>query len=170
MLQTVVLEKTFESHLDCKELQPANPKGNQCWIFIERTDTEAEAPIVWPLDVKSWLIRKESEEEKGTTEDKMVGGASPNQWTWVWASSGRWGRTGKPGMLQSMGLQRVRHDWATEQMRSKEPGIWSTNQYALVGGSSPELLGYLPIWCLSPTSSSPIGEAKLVLDLLSVCA
>ena len=59
MLQTVVLEKTFDSHLDCKDIQPANPKGNQCWMFIERTDTEAEAPIVWPLDVKTQLTGKD---------------------------------------------------------------------------------------------------------------
>ena len=79
MLQIVVLEKTFESHLDCKELQPANPKGNQCWIFIERTDTEAEAPIVWPLDVKTQLTGKDPDagkhwwqKKKEETEDEMI--------------------------------------------------------------------------------------------------
>ena len=77
---TVVLEKTLESSLDCKEIQPVNPKVNQPWIFIERTDAEAEIPIIWPLDVKNWLIRKDSDagkdwkqEKKGTTEDEMVG-------------------------------------------------------------------------------------------------
>ena len=76
--QTVVLEKTLESSLDCKEIKPVNPKGNQSWIFIERTDTEA--PILWPPDGKSWLIGKNPDagkdwrrEEKGTTEDEMVG-------------------------------------------------------------------------------------------------
>ena len=75
---TVVLEKSFESPLDCKEIKPVNPKGNQSWIFIRRTD--AEAPILWPPDVKGWLIRKDpdaekdwSQEEKGTTEDKIIG-------------------------------------------------------------------------------------------------
>ena len=75
---TVVLEKTLESPLDCKEIQPVNPKGNQSWIFIGRTD--AEGPIFWPLDVKSWLTGKDPDarkdwrwEEKGTTEDEMVG-------------------------------------------------------------------------------------------------
>ena len=76
---TVVLEKTLESPLDCKEIQPVHPKGNQSWIFTERTD--AEAPILWPPDVKNWLIRKDPDagrdkrwgEEKGTTEDGMVG-------------------------------------------------------------------------------------------------
>ena len=77
---TVVLEKTLESPLDCKNIKPVNPKGNQPWIFIGRTDAEAEAPIVWPPDAKSWLIGKDcgagkdgGQEEKGTTEDEMVG-------------------------------------------------------------------------------------------------
>ena len=77
---TVVLEKTLKSPLDCKEIQPVNPKGNQSWIFIGRTDDEAEIPILWPPDAKKWLTGKDpdagkdwSREEKGTTEDEMVG-------------------------------------------------------------------------------------------------
>ena len=77
---TVVLEKTFESPLDYKEIKPVNPKGNQPWIFIGRTDAEAEAPILWPPDVNNWLLGKDPDtgkdwrqEEKGTTEDEMVG-------------------------------------------------------------------------------------------------
>ena len=77
---TVVLEKTLESPLDCKEIQPVHPKGDQSWIFIGRTDAEAETPILWPPDVKSWLIWKDPDagkvwrpEKKGTTEDEMVG-------------------------------------------------------------------------------------------------
>ena len=77
---TVLLEKTLESPLDCKEIQPVNPKGNQSWIFIGRTDAEAEAPILWQPDVKNWLTGKDPDagknwrrEEKGTTEDEMVG-------------------------------------------------------------------------------------------------
>ena len=80
MLWTLVLEKTLESPLDCKEIQSVHPKGNQSWKFIGRTDAEAEAPILWPPDVKSWLIRKDPDagedwrqEEKGVTEDEMVG-------------------------------------------------------------------------------------------------
>ena len=76
---TMVLEKTLETPLDCKELQPVHPKGNQSWVFIGRTDAEAETPIFWPPDVKSWLIWKDpdvgkdwGQEEKGTTEDEMV--------------------------------------------------------------------------------------------------
>ena len=77
---TVVLEKTLESPLDCKEIQSVHPKGNQSWIFIERTDAEAEAPILWPPDTKSWLIGKDPDagkdwrqEEKGMTEGEIVG-------------------------------------------------------------------------------------------------
>ena len=77
---TMVLEKTLESPLDCKVIQRVHPKGNQSWIFIGRTDAEAEAPIIWPLDVKNWLTGKDPDagknwrqEEKGSTEDEMVG-------------------------------------------------------------------------------------------------
>ena len=76
---TVVLEKTLESTLDWKEIQPVHPKGDQSWVFIGRTDVEAETPILWPPDAKSWLIWKDpdagiywGQEEKGTTEDEMV--------------------------------------------------------------------------------------------------
>jgi len=106
----VVLEKTLESPLDCKEIQPVHPKGNQSRIFIGRTDAEAEAPILWPFDEKSWFIRKDPDtgenwrrEEKGTTEDEMdawphrLNGHEFEQAPW------RWLRTGKPSMLQSMG-------------------------------------------------------------------
>ena len=114
---TVVLGKTLESPLDCKEIKAVNPKGNQSWIFIGKTDAEAEAPILWPPDAENWLIRKGPDagkewrqEEKGMTEDKMVGWHHMSL-----TSSGRWWRTGKPGVLESMGSQRVGHDWATEQ-------------------------------------------------------
>ena len=77
---TVVLEKTLESPLDCKEIQPVHPKGSQSWIFIGRTDAEAETPILWPPDMKNWLIGKDPDpekdwrqEEKVVTEDEMVG-------------------------------------------------------------------------------------------------
>ena len=76
---TVVLEKTLESPLNCKEIQPLHPKGNQSWMFIGRTDAEGETPVLWPPDVKSWLIWKDSDagkdwrqEEKGMTQDEMV--------------------------------------------------------------------------------------------------
>ena len=112
---TVVLEKTPESPLDCEEIQPVHPKGDQSWVFIGRIDIEAETPILWPPDVKSWLIWKDPDagedwrqEEKGMTEDEM---SRWHRWTWVWVDSGSWWWTGRPGMLRFMGLQRVRHDW-----------------------------------------------------------
>ena len=118
---TTILERTLESPLGCKEIKPINPQGNQPWIFIGRTDAEAEAPILWPLDMKSWLIRKDPDagkdwrqEEKGMTEDEVVGwhhllnghefaqalGIGEGQGSLVCCSA--WGC-------------RVGHNWATEQ-------------------------------------------------------
>ena len=120
MFWTVVLEKTLEIPLDCKEIKPVHPKGDQSWVFIGRADVEAETPILWPPDVKNWLIWKDHDpEEDGCWEEKGMTGwdgwmASLAQWTWVWVGSGSWWWTVRPGVLQSMGLQRVRHDWATE--------------------------------------------------------
>ena len=97
-----------------------NPKGNQSWIFIGRTDAKAGTPILGPPDAMNWLIWKDPDagkdsrqEEKGTTRwDGWM--ASLTRWTWVWASSWSWWWTGRPGVLQSMGLRRVRYNWATE--------------------------------------------------------
>ena len=123
---TVVLEKTLDSPLDCKEIQPVHPKGNQSWIVIGRTDAEAETPILWPPDVKSGLIWKDPDagkdwrqEEKGTTEDEMVG--------WHhWLNGHEFEQVlgdgegqEEPGMLQSMESQRVGHDWVTEQQQQR---------------------------------------------------
>ena len=83
---TVVLEKTLESPLDCKEIQPIHPKRDQSWIFIGRTDAEAETPILWPPDAKNWLTGKDPDA----------------------------GKDWRPDVQQSMGLQKVRLDWATE--------------------------------------------------------
>ena len=118
---TAGLEKTLESPLDCKKITPLNLKGNQSWIFIRRTDAEVEAPLLWPPDAKSQLIRKDWCWERlkvgGEGDDRGLGGwrASPTQWTWVWASCRTWWRTGKPGMLQSMGSKKVGDNWAAEQ-------------------------------------------------------
>ena len=127
---TVVLEKTLESPLDCKEIQLVHPKGNQSWIFIGRTDAEAVTPVFWPPDAKNWLIWKDPDagkdwrwEEKGMTEDEMVGWH--HQWTWVWVDSGSWWWTGRPGMLWFMGSQRVGHAWATELNWTDWYIIWS---------------------------------------------
>ena len=127
---TVVLEKTLKSPLDCKEIQPVHPKGDQSWIFIGRTDAEAETPILWSPDVKNWLTGKDPDagkdwrqEEKEMTKDEVGWMVSPTQLTWVLVISGRWQWTGKPGVPQSMGLQRVRHDWATELNRNNCEGL-----------------------------------------------
>ena len=111
----VVLEKTLENPLDSKEIQLVHSKGNKSWIFIGRTDAEAEAPILWPPDAKSWLIEKDPDagkdwrqEEKGMTEDEMVG--------WPHQLNGHeFGQAFEMVKHISTGLsQRVRRDWATE--------------------------------------------------------
>ena len=97
--QAVVLKKTLESPLDCKEIKPVNPKGNKSWIFIGRADAEDETPILWPPDVKSWLTGKDwywnRLKERGEGGDREWDGwmASSTQWTWVWANSRRWWKT-----------------------------------------------------------------------------
>ena len=117
---TVVLEKALESPLDCKEIQPVHPRGDQSWVFIERTGAEAETPILWPSHVKSWLIIRpwcwEGLGAGGEGDDRGWDGwmASLTWWAWVWVNSGGLWWTGWPGVLRIMGLQRVRHDWATE--------------------------------------------------------
>ena len=92
----MVLEKTLESPLHCKEIQPVNPKGNQPWIFTGQTDAEAEIPILWPLDVKSRLTGKDPDAGKDWRQEEKWGDrrrdgwmASLTQWTWVWANSRR---------------------------------------------------------------------------------
>ena len=92
----MVLEKTLESPLDCKEIQPVHPKGDQSWVFIGRTDAEAETPVLWPPHAKSCLIGKDldagrdwGQEEKGMTEDEMAGWHQ-TRWTWVWVDSRSW--------------------------------------------------------------------------------
>ena len=116
---TVVLEKTLESPLDCKEIQPVHPKGNQSWIFIGRIDAEAELQyfghLMWRADSLEKTLMLERL-KAGEGDDRGWDGwmASLTQWTWVWVNCESWWWTGRPGVLQSMGSQRVRHDWATE--------------------------------------------------------
>jgi len=118
---TVVLEKTLESLLDCKEIHPVHSKGGQPWVFSVCNDAKAETPILWPPHVKSWLIGKDSDagtdwgqEEKGTTEDEMAGWHHQLDGREFWVNSGSQWWTGRPGVLQFMGSQRVRHDWAAD--------------------------------------------------------
>ena len=117
---TLMLEKTLESPLDCKEIQPVYSKGNQSWIFIGRTDAEAEGPILWLPDGKlthwkrpwCWERLKAGEEGDNRGWDGWM--TSLSLWTWIWGSSRMWWWPGKPGVLQSMGWQRVGHNWVTE--------------------------------------------------------
>ena len=120
----MVLEKTLESPLDCKEIKPVNPKGNQFWILIGRTDAEPETPILWPLDPKSqftgrpwrWERLKAGREVDDRGWNSWM--ASPIQRTRTWAYFKRWWMTGrKPGMMQSIGSQRVRHNSVTEHQQ-----------------------------------------------------
>ena len=126
---TVVLEKTLESPLECREIQPVHPQGNQSWIVIRRTDAKYEAPILWPPDAKNCLIGKDPaawkdwrQEEKGTTEDEMVG--------WHhWLNEHEFEQAlgvgdGQPGVLQSMGSQRVK-----TQLRNWTKLNWHITQH-----------------------------------------
>ena len=104
-----------ESPLDSKEIKSVNPKGNQPWIFTGRTEAVAETPILWPPDAKNWLFGGEAG-NRGW--DSLM--APPTQWTWVWVNSGRWWRTEKPGVLQSMGSQSWTrlNDWTTKTFKT----------------------------------------------------
>ena len=131
--QTVVLEETLESPLDCKEIQPVDPIGNQSWIFIGRTDAKAETPILWPPYAKSWLIGKDPDageewrqEEKGTTEDEMVG--------WHhWLDGHKFGWT--PGVGDGQGGLACCDSWGrkesdtTERLNWTELRSWSFGEY-----------------------------------------
>ena len=152
---TVVLEKTLESPLDCKEIQPVYPKGNRSWLFIGRTDVEAETPILWPPDAKNWLLRKDWCWERlkagGEGDNRGWDGwmASLTWWTWVWVGSGSWWWTGKPDTLEPMGSQRVGHDWATElnwpDVTADLPSCWS-----IWPSERSHPLGFLVDWFQEP--------------------
>ena len=152
-----MLEKTLESPLDCKEIQPVHPKGDQSRVFIGRMDIEAETPILWPPDVKELTHWKrpwfwERLRAGGEGDDRRWDGwmASPTQWTWVWVNSGSWWWTGRPGMLQFMGSQRVGHDWVTELNWTVEAeGHGSRDRQ---GSRSFSLSGMDGDGCLSPVT------------------
>ena len=121
---TVVLDKTLGSPLDCKEIQSVHPKEDQSWVFIGRTDVEAETLILWPPDAKSWLLKRpwcwERLKAGGEGDDRGWDGwmASLTQWTWVWVNSGSWGWTERPDVLQFMGRKESdtteRLNWADD--------------------------------------------------------
>ena len=117
--EEVVLEKTLESLLDCKEIQPVHSERDQSWVFIGRTDVEVENPVLWPPDAKLTHLKRpwccKRLREGGEGDDRGWDGrmASLTQWAWIWVTSGSWWWTGRPGMLWSTELQRVRHYWTT---------------------------------------------------------
>ena len=118
--QTVMLEKNLESPLDSKEIKPVNPRGNQAWMFTGRTDAEAETPYFGHLMGRADSFEKtlmlgkiERRRRRGRQRMKWLDGIM-TQWTWVWVDCRSWWWTGRPGVLQFMGFQRVGHDWATE--------------------------------------------------------
>ena len=117
---TVVLEKTLESPLDCKEIQPVHPKGDQPWVFFGKNDAKAETPVLWPPHAKLTHWKRlwcwKGLEAGGEGDDRAWDGwmASLTRWTWVWVNSRSWWWTGRPGMLWFIGLQRVGHDSVTE--------------------------------------------------------
>ena len=120
LLNYGVGEDNLESPLDCKEIQPVHPEEDKSWVFIGRTDAEAETPVLWPLHAKSWLTGRpwcwEGLGVGGDGDNRGWDGwmASPTRSTWIWVNSGSKWWTGRPGMLRFMGLQRVGHDWVTE--------------------------------------------------------
>ena len=128
---TVVLQKTLESPLDCKEIQPVHPKGDQSCIFIGRTDAEAETAILWPPVVKNWLLKIPwcwgRLKARGEGEDRGWDGwmALPTQWTWVWVNSRSWWWTGWLDVLRFVGSQRVGHDWPLNwtELNCSTPGF-----------------------------------------------
>ena len=152
---SVMLGKTLESPLGCKEIQSVNPKGNQPWIIIGRTDAEAEAPILGPPHVKSWLVGKDPDagkdwgQEKGTTEDEMVDGITDlmdinlSKLREIMKDSETW-------LLQFIGLQRVRHNWTTELngiiLTYSKDWCWSWNSNTLATCYE-ELTRWKRPWC-----------------------
>ena len=168
---TVVLEKTFASPLNCKEIQPVHPKGDQSWVFIGTTDAEVETPILWPPHAKCWLIGKDPDAGRdlgagGEGDDRgwEVWMASPTRCTWVWVNSESWWWTGRPGCCDSWGCKESdateRLNW-TELTRllgfpnssvGKESSCRRFQFDSWVGKSARERIGYplqyswLPLW------------------------
>ena len=140
---TVVLEETLESPLDFKEIQSVHPKGDQSWIFIGRINAEAETPILlatWCEELTHWKrpwcwekLKVWGEGDERGWDGCMV--VSPTWWTWAWANCGSGWWTGRPGVLQSMGSHRVRHDWATELILLLRKLYWLEQDFYLLYSS-----------------------------------
>ena len=148
---TVVLEKTLESPLDCKEIQPVHPKRDQSWVFIGRTDAKAESPILWPPHAKSYSFKRTlmlggigGRRRRGRQRMRWLDGITDSM-DMSWVNSQSWWWTARPGVLQSMGSQRVRHDWATELKK-----ILKKNNY----------------WFLSRTRACVYWKCEVYQDIL----
>ena len=143
---TVVLEKTLESPLDCKDIKPVHPKGDQSWVLIGRTDTEAETPILWPPHAKSWLTVKDSDagrdwgqEEKGTTEDETAG------WHhWLNGCESEW----TPGVGDGQGGLACCSSWGRKELDTTEwlNWNWTKLRVDLVSGDHSHLSPPLPLF------------------------
>ena len=147
---TVVLEKTLASLLDCKEIQPVHPKRDQSWVFIGRTDAEAETPVLWPPHAKSWLIGKNSDagrdwgQEKGTTEDEMA------RWH-HWLDGHEFGWT--LGVGDEQGGLACCGSWGCKESDRTEPLSWLTNKACILKtyikdsqGKQMKILAYNKFW------------------------
>ena len=164
---TVVSEKTFESPLDWKDIQPVHPKGNQSWIFFGRTDAEAKAPVFWPSDAKSWVIGKHPhagkdwrQEEKGITEDEMVGWHHQLHGHECEQAPGVGDEQGSLACCSPWGHRVLRHNWATElnwknkRSRGRQRMRWLdsiTNSMNMISEQTPEdSEGQGSLACCSP--------------------
>ena len=147
--------KTLESPLDCKEIQPIHSEGDQPWDFFGRNDAKAETPVLWPPHAKRlWCWGELGAGGEG--DDRGWDGwmASRTWWMWVWVNSRSWWWRGRPGVLRFMGLQRVRHDWATELRMIK---IYFVNKLFYTCFIKLVWVSYPCLACLSPSCKMGIG-------------
>ena len=161
--------------MDCKEIQPVHPKGNQSWVFIGRTDIEAKTSVLWPPEElthlkRPWCWERLQAGGEGGGRGWVCWMASPTQWPWVWVNSRSWWWTGRPGMLQSMGSQIVGHDWVTEvnwnDTETPNPGQWDRAMWLM----RPQLLAGFPESSSPRTSLSRCQTALLLLQVSRGCS